>query len=103
MTTNDSKPWGNPREIPADAIPQKFSTSPFEELFIDVCLRLEKTNGSSALAYPFDSTESASSASRSLGKIFSRRMGKGSVELVRGVDEEGIPTLFVRRGENWTK
>lgn len=78
--------------------------SPFENLLADILLRLEKTNGGSALAYPFSDEAMCKRAHASMIRMIpSRTKIKRYAVITRGLDADGTPTLYVRRGPNWIK
>jgi hypothetical protein len=105
MPANGKAPWGQIREVRAHEVPpERHGNSPgkYWQLYLDVSLRLEQTNGSAALAIPFGTRRAAGSACSALARYFKRR-GEDVARLTTGVDHEGTPTLYVQRGENWSK
>lgn len=95
--------WGTPTEVDRSSVPPKHYNSPYEHLFHDIRARLEQTNGTKALAYPFETYEDAKSAGTSISILFSRRICKGCVEVRADGNTDGTGTLYVFRGENYRK
>lgn len=94
--------WGQIREIEAiDMPPEK--AGKYWPLFKELCLRLEKTNGSNALVIAFATGRQAGSARAAMSRYFADRLGEDAVEMVTGTDFDGTPGLFIKRGPNWGK
>lgn len=72
-------------------------------LFLDLKLRLEQTPASKALAVSFAHGDSISGVKSSLARLFKHQCGENAVIIATGVDRDGAPTLYVRRGPNWGK
>lgn len=102
MSNNNHVPWGTPKEVSKEAIPNyPANRSRFEELFVDIVMRLEQTNGHRALMYPFKDAKIAKSAASSVARMFSLRVGKGHVAVRFGPAPDGTPALYVARGPNY--
>ncbi len=98
-STNHEPPvWGQPYETNAADIEAK--PSPWEDLYSDVMLRLERTSESKAVVYPFKADHDADRAYEAINRRSRKRHGAGFV--VCGV-RRNPPRLFVRRGPNWHK
>jgi hypothetical protein len=94
------RPWGRIIEIAVSEVP---SGSPYFPLYEEIVLRLERTNGNHALAIPFDSPKTAKTAASALRTLAHQRRGIKFFIVIEAQDSDGAPTLYVRRGPNWTK
>ena len=93
---NGGQPWGQPYEARAEEFEKK--ESPWDGLYADVLLRLEKTPAHKAIVYPFKTDHDADRAYEAISRRARLRLGKGHV--ISGTRRDP-PRMFVRRGPNW--
>lgn len=90
------------REILADEFPVRAAShkAKYEDVYEDLRLRLADAGERFGFAVEVPDPATARAVCIGVAQLFSRRCGKGVVELVTG-QVEGRPAFFIRRGPNW--
>jgi hypothetical protein len=95
-------PWTRIVEVSVADIPAR-ATGRWVALYRELLLRLEQTPPKLALAITFRDSKTLDRAASSLWTLFREHQGKGAIRIDTVVTDDGTPTLYIRRGENWDR